>query len=144
MCNANCGFNAINATIPHDPQTTNSVSNGILKQPGVIEMGQHEVFQEMHASERLGKRLGVDVAAKSREVFNNGMPSLEAISQNSHVLARVSTHATQGRVLPSWTHRCRPATQVQKTPAKKITGKKRELGGSGDYVESISKCRPIS
>ncbi|KAK9988593.1 hypothetical protein SO802_028832 [Lithocarpus litseifolius] len=70
MSNANNGFNAINATIPHNLQTANSVSNGILKQPGVIETGQHKVIQEVHTSERLGKQQGVDVASKSREVHH--------------------------------------------------------------------------
>lgn len=144
MCNVNSGFNSINATIPHSPQPANSVSNGFLKRPGVIDMGQHEAIQEVHTSERSDKQQVVNVAFSSREEVSNGKPSQEHILQTPHVLARVSTHAKQGRGLPSLTRRWRPASHVQKIPTKEIKGKKRELGVSDDCVETLSKRHPIS
>lgn len=64
------------------------------------------------------------------------------IKKNPQVPTRVLTHAKL--VFPSWTRRCRPATETQKQPLPKITGKKRELVISRDYVEFTPKRPQIS
>ncbi|KAL0008617.1 hypothetical protein SO802_010119 [Lithocarpus litseifolius] len=82
-----------------------------------------------HVDEMSGKEKNQDRESKTRESVNYGNPIEEINIQHNHVPAttvptRVSNNAK--RVLPSWTSRCRPATQSLNTPTENIIGKKRD------------------
>ena len=64
------------------------------------------------------------------------------IKKTPHMPTIVSTHAKC--VLPSWTRRYKLSIQTLKQLIPKITGKKRELLISRDYVELTPKRLQIS
>ena len=98
--------------------------------------------EENYTIEVSKKEQETDVESMTREGINCESPAQEINKKNSSHATMVSTHAKC--VLPSWTCRYKLAIQTLKQPIPKITGKKRELLISRDYVELTPKGLQIS
>ena len=117
----------------------NSINYGIPEESTNVETLP---AKESYTAKVPGKKKEDEVISGLREGINCQHPSEESNQKIPHVPTRVSTQAK--RVLPSWTRKGRLVTQTPKQTIPKITGKKRELVISKDYVELTSKRLQIS
>ena len=98
--------------------------------------------EENYTTEVSKKEQETDVESMTHEGINCESPTQEINKKTPHMPTMVSTHAKC--VLPSWTRRYKLSIQTLKQLIPKITGKKRELLISRDYVELTPKRLQIS
>lgn len=112
--------------------------NGMSSCPKGIGLVLKAVSEEPQKLEGSGNGLALGVS-KPCDNPSDSSPRQLNKSTTSHMTDRVSQNIKQGRILPSWTSRNRPATPSEIPPTQFTTGRKRQPLASDDFSELPSK-----
>ena len=135
MCNGQNGMNPIDHACPVLSLPLNPKLNGMSSCLNGIESVLKEVDEASQKSEESGKGPDTLGVSKPRDIPNETSPSQPSEAPSPHVPNRVSKNIGQGRVLPSWTRRSKPATLSEIPPTQFTTRRKRQPWTSDDFSE---------